>query len=374
MDFIVVREQGLSIVKGRSPAAAAPRRRAALRKLPLPAARPVAEAKPYSILAPYYDILLGHFRKPFEDARDTVMRSRFPHRTGAYCDLACGTGNSCVQLAFRGWRSQGVDKAPAMIACSEDKRDRIRNAPPSVLSWLASGDLQRLKRQAPAAAHAKLLRPLNLQFHCADMRDFTLSEPVDFMTCLFDSLNHLPHRRDLAPAMAAAARNLKPGGLFLFDINSLQAVREIWPNMNPELHRNDHAGYWAMVQGGPFDPQHCRSSVRWTWYLRQTPGETPVPASAVTTAAGAMANPPVAVAHLPHEPHLSADGMFVPPTGTGWKKIEEEYFETGWTTAQIKSAVQKAGLKMLWFVDANELTAGFEAGWRYFGLAERTRA
>lgn len=51
----------------------------------------------------------------------------------------------------------------------------------------------------------------------------------DLVTCTFDSLNHLP-RRGLARAFRAARRALRPGGLYIFDLNSEYKINRICPS------------------------------------------------------------------------------------------------------------------------------------------------
>lgn len=62
------------------------------------------------------------------------------------------------------------------------------------------------------------------------MRDFSLPEPVDLITCEYDALNHVPRHSDLRRVIRAAARNLRPGGYFAFDVNNLRAFQTVWKN------------------------------------------------------------------------------------------------------------------------------------------------
>ncbi len=110
-------------------------------------------------------------------------------------DLACGTGTIAVAFAEQGWRVYGVDASAAMLAQARAKS---------------------------AEAGAGLL--LSQQ----DMRSFTLPERVDLVTCLFDSLNYLLAVEDLQQTFARVAAYLKPGGLFICDMNTIWALEEIW--------------------------------------------------------------------------------------------------------------------------------------------------
>ncbi len=110
-------------------------------------------------------------------------------------DLACGTGTVALAFAQRGWRVYGVDASAAMLAQARQK-----------------------------AAETGLAPLLSQQ----DMRAFALPEPVDLITCLFDSLNYLLAIEDLRQTFTRVAAHLKPGGLFICDMNTIWALQEIW--------------------------------------------------------------------------------------------------------------------------------------------------
>ena len=48
------------------------------------------------------------------------------------------------------------------------------------------------------------------------------------ITCLFDSLNYLTTKRDLARALRNARRHLADDGLFALDMNTLKGLRDFW--------------------------------------------------------------------------------------------------------------------------------------------------
>ena len=110
-------------------------------------------------------------------------------------DLACGTGTIALAFARQGWRVYGVDASAAMLA------------------------------QARAKAEEASVEVLWSQ---QDMRSFILPEQVDLATCLFDSLNYLLAVEELQMTFARVVAHLRPGGLFICDMNTIWALREIW--------------------------------------------------------------------------------------------------------------------------------------------------
>jgi SAM-dependent methyltransferase len=103
-------------------------------------------------------------------------------------DLCCGTGQLSAELAGRGYRVTGVDGSRAMLACARTNAPRAR-------------------------------------FVQADARAFRLPGGFDAAVSIFDSLNHLLAPEELAAVFANVHRALRPGGQFLFDMNTARTFR-----------------------------------------------------------------------------------------------------------------------------------------------------
>jgi SAM-dependent methyltransferase len=106
-------------------------------------------------------------------------------------DLCCGTGQVARALAQRGFAITGLDGSEQMLCYA-----RV-NAP-----------------------NAQLLR--------ADVREFSLPNQFEAVTCLFDSLNHIMTPEDLTSVFRNVHAALQPGGCFLFDMNMDAGFRERW--------------------------------------------------------------------------------------------------------------------------------------------------
>jgi SAM-dependent methyltransferase len=140
-------------------------------------------ARPYSELAPAYDMALGiaNFigtRAAFETL---VRRYGIPFRSAA--DIGCGTG------LFAGYLNQcwgvpvfGVDRSPEMLQVA------IQNYHDSVC------------------------------FLLQDIRCLHLPHRVDLITANFDTMNHLLTDPELRSAFRRIRENLRPGGHFMFDL------------------------------------------------------------------------------------------------------------------------------------------------------------
>lgn len=120
-------------------------------------------------------------------------------------DLACGTGTMALAMAGKGWRVLGLDASAAMLAQARHKAREVG---------------------------------ARVEFIQGDMRHFALPEPVDLVTCLYDSLNYLLTLDDLSKAFRCVAAALKPGGLFVFDMNTPWGLAHV-SEENSYLYEDD---------------------------------------------------------------------------------------------------------------------------------------
>jgi SAM-dependent methyltransferase len=148
----------------------------------------VSASEEYDAFAPYYDDFTAgsDYEAWTRNVLELTRGLGFGGTT--LLDLACGTGKSFVPFLRRGFRVTGCDVSEAMLA------EAARKAP-----------------------DATLVR--------ADLRELGTIARFDVVTCFDDSLNYLQSERDLALALRAIASNLAPGGVALFDLNTLQAYR-----------------------------------------------------------------------------------------------------------------------------------------------------
>lgn len=187
-------------------------------------------SRPYTLLARFYDQLTPYAPAMNRHARQKIL-GRILRQVRSVCDLGCGTGATARDFARRGLRVFAVDNSPTMCLLARQKARRAR---------------------------------LPVRVLCADMRNFGLPEPVDLVTCEFASLNHLARRDDLGRAAHAVARALRPGGYFLFDVNTPlsfqhQYTATYWFE-NPEF---------KLVLRGSYDARRGKARLNFEWFLPQ---------------------------------------------------------------------------------------------------------
>jgi SAM-dependent methyltransferase len=148
----------------------------------------------YEALAPVYDGLTAHHDHELwltlllGLARDHGLSGR------RALDVGCGTGKSFMPLVRRGFDVTACDLSPAMAA--------------------------QARRRA---------RGHGVRVRVADMRRLPLlCERADLVTCLDDAVNYLLTSAELDSALAGMRANLRPGGLLVFDVNTLATYRSVF--------------------------------------------------------------------------------------------------------------------------------------------------
>lgn len=142
----------------------------------------------YEALAASYDGLTRDI--PYEKYLrffKTLLR-RHGVKATTVLDLACGTGSLSVLLAKHGYEVLGVDQSEEMLTVAAEKAMELEENQP----FFVAQPMQRLR----------------------------IPEPVDACVCALDSINYVTKPQDVQKAFRRVYESLRPGGLFVFDINT----------------------------------------------------------------------------------------------------------------------------------------------------------
>ena len=146
---------------------------------------PVKKSREREYTAPrLYEIAFDMNRKGEVDFLDHCFKRFARRRVRTVLDIACGTGPHLVRLAERGYRMSGLDLSRRNIEFLGERLAAKRLA----------GDLV-----------------------VGDMTDFRLAQPVDAAICMQDSQGHLLTNAQLLAHLRSVARNLRRGGVYVFD-------------------------------------------------------------------------------------------------------------------------------------------------------------
>lgn len=156
---------------------------------------PSLALRAYEALAPTYDAYAsdgGHER--WLATLEAIAQEHDPPGR-RLLDVACGTGRSAAPMIARGYDVSACDLSPAMVR-------------------------QAARRLADAGGYRNLA--------VADMRALPDWGEFDLVTCLCDAVNYLLDLDELDAAFASTAAHLRPGGLYIFDVNSLRTYRTVF--------------------------------------------------------------------------------------------------------------------------------------------------
>ena len=143
----------------------------------------------YEAIAPVYDDFTSHNDCALWLERLLPHLERHGLSGRRLLDVGCGTGKSFLPMLERGWEVTACDISPSMV------------------------DLARGKARGAA------------RLSVADMRELPALGEFDLVWSLDDAVNYLLSTEELALALAGMRRNLAPGGLLMFDVNTLHSYR-----------------------------------------------------------------------------------------------------------------------------------------------------
>ena len=157
--------------------------------------------KPYDKFAYVYD-LMGADEHSIKMSEYTFRLIRkFNIKTGRLLDLCCGTGTALKIFDEHGFEVAGLDGSAAMLAMAAKKLRRHQ--------------IPLVRRTLPRFTFPDRDRPRK-------NRKFGL------VTCFYDSLNYLKNKTELKTAFHSVNRHLEPGSWFIFDMNTPEALKNLW--------------------------------------------------------------------------------------------------------------------------------------------------
>jgi SAM-dependent methyltransferase len=163
----------------------------------------------YEAIAPVYDDFTAHHDYELWLGNLLPKLRRHGLRGRRLLDVGCGTGKSFLPMLERGWEVTACDISPSMLELARAK----------------AGDA--------------------VQLSVADMRELPVFGEFDLVWCLDDAVNYLLSGEELEKALSGMRANLAPGGLLMFDLNTLQAYRTFFA----EVQRVERGGRQLVWRG-----------------------------------------------------------------------------------------------------------------------------
>jgi SAM-dependent methyltransferase len=212
-------------------------------------------------------------------------------------DLGCGTGTLTEMLAGKGYDMVGIDLSQEMLAIAMEKK--------------AQNETDTL-------------------YLCQDMREFELYSTVGTVISVCDSVNYLLDEEDILQTFKLVNNYLYPGGIFLFDFNTVYKYEQVIGDTTIAENREDCSFIWENF----YDPEEQLNEYDLTIFVKDPDGD-------------------------------EEDSCF--------RRFQETHVQRGYTLEQMTGLVEKAGLKLEFTMDADTHGEVTEESERIYILAREVQ-
>ncbi len=151
----------------------------------------------YTGFAKVYDLFMDNVPYRAWSQRLIGLLQEHGIEGGLVLDLGCGTGSMTRLLAQAGYDMIGADNSEEMLQAAREAGDLKEGAGQGILYLLQ------------------------------DMREFELYGTVRAVVSICDSLNYILEEEELLQVFQLVNNYLDPGGIFIFDMNTLHKYREV---------------------------------------------------------------------------------------------------------------------------------------------------
>lgn len=207
-------------------------------------------------------------------------------------DLGCGTGTLTQMLYDKGYDMVGVDNSQEMLSIAMEKRD-------------ASGR--------------------DILYLLQDMRELELYSTIGTVISVCDSVNYILEEDELLQVFSLVDNYLYPGGLFLFDFNTIYKYSQVIGNTTIAENRENCSFIWENY-----------------YYEDEEINEYDVT-------------------------------VFMQQEGDLFRRFTENHYQRGYTSEQMKALVERAGMEVLCLMDADTLGKVREESERVYVLARECK-
>ena len=204
-------------------------------------------------------------------------------------DLGCGTGTMTEIMYAKGYDMIGVDLSDDMLNIAMEKRERN------------GSQILYLKQ---------------------DMRELELYGTVGTVFSLCDSINYILEEDELLEVFSLVNNYLFPGGIFIFDFNTIHKYRDVMGDVTIAENRENCSFIWENY----YDPADEINEYDLTLFLRE------------------------------------ADGRFC--------RFLETHYQRGYTLGQMEELVRRSGMKVVASMDADTMGAVTDQSQRVYIVAK----
>ena len=166
----------------------------------------------YESFARVYDLFMDNI--PYEEWCGYLhtLLEKYDVTDGLVLELGCGTGTMTELLADSGYDMIGVDNSADMLEIALEKKEQ------------SGKDILYLQQ---------------------DMREFELYGTVRAIVSVCDSMNYITDEADLLEVFRLVNNYLDPGGVFIFDLNTLFKYEQLGESVIAE-NREESSFIWRI--------------------------------------------------------------------------------------------------------------------------------
>lgn len=219
-------------------------------------------------------------------------------------DLGCGTGTLTELMADAGFDMIGIDNSTDMLELAIEKRQQ--------------------------SGH-------DILYLLQDMREFELYSTVGTVISVCDSLNYMLSEEDMLQVFKLVNNYLFPGGIFLFDFNTVYKYAEVIGDATIAENREECSFIWENY----YHPDEEINEYEVTVFVR--------------------------------EGFLEDAGKSQDENKDCYRKFSETHFQRGYTVEQVVRLLETAGLRAECILDADNRGKVSAESERVFVMARKER-
>lgn len=186
----------------------------------------------YTSFAKVYDTFMDNI--PYEEWCKYIIGILKEHNVdnGLVLDLGCGTGSLTQIMARAGYDMIGIDNADEMLEIAMEK---------------------------------KVESELDILYLLQDMREFELYGTVRAIISICDSMNYILEEDDLLEVFKLVNNYLDPGGIFIFDLNTIYKYEHILGEQVIAENRDECSFIWDNY----YDKDECINEYDLTLFIKE---------------------------------------------------------------------------------------------------------
>ncbi|MCC8104169.1 MAG: class I SAM-dependent methyltransferase [Clostridiales bacterium] len=292
----------------------------------------------YESFARVYDIFMSD--TPYDEWCEYLhsLLLRYGVAEGLVLELGCGTGQMTERLAARGYDMIGVDNSLDMLEIAREKMTE-RQSGAGRDDEEHSDSAMRCEPEEKGRTLEQEMEP-DILYLLQDMREFELYGTVRAVVSICDSMNYITEEEDLLQVFRLVNNYLDPGGVLIFDLNTLYKYEEILAENVFAENRDEGSFIWENW----YDPETQINEYDLTLYIQSKSNGYRDHNEECDRSRG-CGNGDVSNCAISNSASLCG-------SESSYERYEEVHYQKAYTIDCVRELLQKAGLHLEAVYDA----------------------